>query len=115
MNRRIFLMSGACAALSCSRAQPGAPGRPDVIEILRLLLAYGADPAQRGVNDHTALHMAVAQRNGPAVEVLLAAGADPHARTRIDAFETPREMASAANLPELVALLAAAETARTVR
>jgi ankyrin repeat protein len=100
------------AALSCSRPQPGSPGRPDVIEILRLLLAYGADPAQRGLNDYSALHMAVAERNREAVEVLLAAGADPHLRTRIDECETPREMAEAARLPEIASLLAAAEAAR---
>jgi uncharacterized protein len=72
------------AALSCSRSQPGSPARPDVTEILSLLLEFGADPAQRGINDYTALHMAVAERNRPAVELLLQAGADPGARTRID-------------------------------
>jgi ankyrin repeat protein len=97
------------AALSCSRSQPGAPGRPDVAEVLELLLASGARPDQRGINDWTALHMAVAERNLRAVELLLAAGADPRLRTRIDDLETPREMAEQAGLHEVVRLLAAHE------
>jgi hypothetical protein len=62
-------------------------GRNDV---LRLLLEHGADPnAQRGINDYTPLHMAVAQQNAHAILILLDHGADPHARTRIDDCETP--------------------------
>lgn len=30
------------AALSCSRPQPGSPGRPDFAEIIKLLFAFGA-------------------------------------------------------------------------
>ena len=81
------------AALSCSRSQPGSPGRLDVPDILALLLSFGADPNQRGLNDWTALHMAVAERSVPAIEILLDAGADPRLRTRLDDCETPREMA----------------------
>jgi ankyrin repeat protein len=97
------------AALSCSRAHPGSPGRPDVVEVLLLLLAFGADPNQRGLNDWTALHMAVAERNPAAAQVLLEGGADPHVRTRIDECETPREMAERASQGELAGLLAAYE------
>ena len=97
------------AALSCSRPQPGAPGRPDVTDILTLLLAFGADPNQRGINDYTPLHMAVSERNMPAVQLLLKAGADPRLRTRIDDCETPRAMAEQAGLGEMAALLAAQE------
>jgi ankyrin repeat protein len=93
------------AALSCSRSQPGSPGRPDVAELVKLLLEFGADPTQRGINDWTALHMAVAERNAAAVKVLLDAGADPELRTRIDDCETAREMAVAVGLPEIFALL----------
>lgn len=93
------------AALSCSRDAPGAPRRRDVDDIVRLLLASGADPNQRGINDYTALHMAVAERNGLAVLYLLDAGADRELRTRIDECETPIEMARAAGLTEIVALL----------
>jgi hypothetical protein len=93
------------AALSCARAVPGAARRDDVDEIVRLLLAHGADPNQRGINDFTPLHMAVAERYGRAIPLLLDAGADPELATRIDDYETPADIARAANLPELAALL----------
>ncbi len=93
------------AALSCSRPQPGSPGRPDVVEIVRLLLSFGADPNQRGINDYTPLHMAVAERNADAISVLLSAGADASLPTRIDDCETPREMAETAGLREIADLL----------
>jgi ankyrin repeat protein len=97
------------AALSCSRPQPGSPGRPDVAAIIDMLLSFGADPNQRGLNDYTPLHMAVSEHNLPAVELLLKGGADPRLRTRIDDCETPREMAEKAGLRNIVELLAAEE------
>jgi ankyrin repeat protein len=97
------------AALSCSRAVPGAIKRDDTAEILRLLLSHGADPHQRGINDYTALHMAVEAAHAPAVGILLAAGADPRLRTRIDACETPGEMAARARLHDIERMLIAAE------
>jgi len=93
------------AALSCSRPHPGSPGRKDTIEVLALLLTFGADPNQRGLNDYTALHMAVGERHTEAVRLLLARGADPSVRTRIDECETPLEMAEKAGLQDLVTLL----------
>jgi ankyrin repeat protein len=99
------------AALSCLRSQPGAPGRPDVLDVVALLLSAGADPGQRGINDYTALHMAVSERSLPAVRLLLEAGADPSLRTRIDECETPGEMAAHAGLRDIAALLAAYEAA----
>jgi ankyrin repeat protein len=98
------------AALSCVRPHPRAPGRPDVAEIIKLLLSFGADPNQRGLNDYTPLHMAVGEQNLPAVELLIAAGADPHLRTRIDDCETPREMAQKMGRGDMAELLAAQET-----
>ena len=92
-------------ALSCSRSQPGSPARPDVLEILKLLLEFKADPNQRGINDYTALHMAVGERNPEAVKLLLQAGADPLLRTRIDDCETARELAERAGLVEIVKVL----------
>jgi ankyrin repeat protein len=80
-----------------------------VLEILKLLLAFKADPNQRGLNDYTPLHMAVSERNRAAVELLMQCGADPHLPTRIDNCETPREMAEKAGLPEIAQLLAVEE------
>ena len=97
------------AALSCSRPQPGSPGRGDTLDIIKLLLMFDADPNQRGINDYTPLHMAVGERHLPAIEVLLEAGADPRLRTRIDDYETPLEMAERAGLVEIAKLLAACE------
>ena len=97
------------AALSCGRPQPGSPGRPDLVEILKLLLVFKSDPNQRGINDYTPLHMAVSENNLRAVEILLQAGADPRLRTHIDDCETPREMAEEAGLREIAALLAVQE------
>lgn len=73
------------AALSTSR--------DDRLEIVRLLLARGADVQQRGLNDWTPLHYAVNLDDGEAIEVLLAHGADIQARTRIDDCATPVEEA----------------------
>ncbi len=97
------------AALSCSRPGPGSPGRRDVLEILKLLLAFKSDPNQRGINDYTPVHMAVSERNLRAVELLLQSGADPRLRTRIDDRETPREMAERAGFDEIAELLAIQE------
>ena len=94
------------AALSCTRDVQGAKRRPDVDDILRLLLASGADPNQRGLNDYTPLHMAVAERNTFAVQILLDGGANADVRTRIDECETPLEMAQAAGLTDIAAILA---------
>jgi ankyrin repeat protein len=93
------------AALSCSHPRSGSPGRADVGDIVGLLLSFGANPNQRGINDYTPLHMAVAERNAAAVRILLAGGADPSLRTRIDDCETPLEMAERAKLGEIAALL----------
>lgn len=94
------------AALSKLTPHPGAWNRPDVLEVIELLLQHGADPNQHGFNDWTALHMAVAERSLSAVEVLLRAGADRSLRTRIDDYETPEEMARRANLHEIADRLA---------
>ena len=80
-----------------------------MLEILKLLLAFKSDPNQRGINDYTPLHMAVSERNLPAVELLLSSAADPRLRTRIDDCETPREMAENAGLHEIAELFAVQE------
>ena len=94
------------AALSCAREEPGVNTRTDVDDVIRLLLSFGADPNQRGINDYTPLHMAVAERNLLAIQRLLDHGADPDLPTRIDDCETPGEMAAAAGMTEAAALLA---------
>jgi ankyrin repeat protein len=100
------------AALTCVRTQSGSRARPDVHELLQLLLAFGADPNQRGLNDWTALHMAVAEGSLDSVRQLLDAGADPALRTRIDEYETAREMAERAGKTEIAAVLGAGEGGR---
>jgi len=94
------------AALSCASDVPGTARRSDVDDILRLLLSFGADPNQRGINDYTPLHMAVAGRDPLALHILLDGGADPELATRIDECETPLQMAEAAGLPVIAAILA---------
>jgi ankyrin repeat protein len=86
------------AALSCGE-------RPDMCDIVELLLAHGADIQQRGFNDYTPLHYAVAQQDMRAVELLLRHGADPEARTRIDDCATPLEEAEILGHTEIVAAL----------
>jgi ankyrin repeat protein len=93
------------AALTCATSYPGSPARPDVLDIVRLLLAAGADPNQRGINDWTPLHAAIGYRALDAIPLLLAAGADASLCTRIDDYETPAEMAQSAGLAEVAELL----------
>ena len=93
------------AALSCTRQVPGSKPRTDVADIVKLLLSFGADPNQRGINDYTPLHMAVAEGNATEVQILLDGGADPDLRTRIDDCETPLEMARASQRADIVAIL----------
>ncbi|MBR0673882.1 ankyrin repeat domain-containing protein [Neoroseomonas soli] len=82
--------------------------REDRHAVLAVLLEAGADPGQRGLNDGTALHHAVARRDIVAVRMLLAHGADTAARTRIDDCSTPIEDAEAAGFAEAIAAMRAA-------
>ena len=86
------------AALSSERA--------DRYQIIELLLSFGADIQQRGVDDYTPLHYAAAADDLRAIELLLAHGADPEARTRIDDHATPLEEAQ---------LLGRSKAAQTLR
>ncbi|WP_425374556.1 ankyrin repeat domain-containing protein [Mesorhizobium waimense] len=79
--------------------------RTDKLEIIRILLNHGADPAMRGVNDWTPLHYAVAMRDAEAIRLLLAAGADPSLKTRIDDYTTAAEEAETAGFEAGASLL----------
>lgn len=94
------------AVLAKVNARSGSRARTDVPDLLRLLLRYGADPNQRGLNDWTALHMAASERSVEAIRILVEAGADPTLRTRIDDCLTPREEAERAGNHEIARLLA---------
>jgi ankyrin repeat protein len=83
------------AALCKTHPQPGSRARTDVVDVMARLLDAGADPNQRGINDWTALHVAVHETNVDALRLLLARGADRELRTRIDDCDTPLEMARA--------------------
>jgi uncharacterized protein len=75
------------------RDAPELPRWDDCHEVLRALIDAGADVNVRGLNDWTALHFAAAADDPVAVKMLLEAGADPEARTRIDDYETPIDVA----------------------
>jgi uncharacterized protein len=80
-------------------------GRADKIEILQLLLTFGADVRQRGVNGYTPLHYAAAKDDPMAIELLLAHGADPTAKTYVDDDTTPLEEAERGRHPRAVEIL----------
>ena len=86
--------------------------REDRYEILELLLTAGADIEQRGVNDYTPLHYAATRNDPRAVELLLAHGADPAARTRIDELTTPLEEAERLHHSEVAKILRKASSPR---
>jgi ankyrin repeat protein len=98
------------AALTCHRPRPGRPGRSDVRQIVELLIAFGADPNQRGINDETPLHATAASGDLELARVLLAAGADPTLRTRIDDYLSPIDVARRARFDALVLLFESTRT-----
>lgn len=77
-------------------------GAGDRHELLEMLLSSGAEVGQRGINDYTPLHYAVHERDMKSVEILLAHGADPNARTWIDDYATPLEEAEILGLTEAI-------------
>lgn len=97
------------AALCKTNPHPGSTPRDDVVDVMTRLLDAGADPNQRGINDWTALMMAVVETNVEGVRLLLARGADPSLRTRIDDYETALDIAKAGAIrrPEMKVHLSA--------
>ena len=85
------------AALSTDRADRHA--------LIELLLDRGADVNARGINDYTPLHYAVALRDDRGMEILLARGADPTLKTRIDEYATPLDEAEMMGNVEGAAML----------
>lgn len=81
--------------------------RPDRHTVVTALLAAGADPDQRGINDYTCLHAAAGRGDVRMVEMLLAAGADRTLRTRIDERQTAAEMAAQAGHQDVVRVFSA--------
>jgi uncharacterized protein len=79
--------------------------RPDRHQIIELLLAFGANLQAHGINDWTPLHYAAAAGDLDGIRLLLAHGADPNARTRIDACATPLEEAEILGRDEAAQLL----------
>ena len=69
----------------------------DAHDVLRTLIAAGADVHTVGLNGGTALHFACWYDDGVAVRMLLEAGADPRLPTNVDDYETPLEIAARTN------------------
>jgi ankyrin repeat protein len=65
--------------------------RPERNEIVKLLLEFGADVHQRGLNGWFPLHVAAHNDDPEAIGMLLQHGADPEARTNVDDYETALE------------------------
>jgi ankyrin repeat protein len=83
----------------------------DRYEIIKLLIAHGADVNAYGVNDWTPSHMAAVWNDLPALKLLRTAGADFSLRTHIDHYSTPLEEAIILNRsPEAVAFLKSINT-----
>jgi ankyrin repeat protein len=82
-------------------------GRRDHLDIVRLLIAYGADINARDVQNWTPLHYAVRTRNLGAVELLLAAGADATLHDLTDLKSTPVDLARMLGFDDAVGLFEA--------
>lgn len=79
--------------------------RPDRRDLIHLLLEFGADVHRRGLNDWTPLHYAANINDVEVIRLLLAHGADPNSRTRIDNCATPLEEAEGLGHAKIVECL----------
>ena len=66
---------------------------PERCELMRLLVAAGADLNLRGINDWTPAHLAAIRNDVEALKILKEAGADFDVRTGFDDYATPLEEA----------------------
>lgn len=74
-------------------------------DILKLLLEFGADVHQRGVNGWLPLHCVAHHDDAEAIELLLRYGADVNARTNVDDYETALEESERAGKKRAAAAL----------
>jgi len=79
--------------------------RPEKYEVIELLISFGANLQQRGINGFTPLHCAAADNDTKAIELLLSHGADVDAKTDVDDFTTPLEEAKSGGCAEAVQIL----------
>jgi ankyrin repeat protein len=96
------------------KVQPlhGAAAQSDpakATELVRMLLAAGADPNGRQQGGFVPLHAAALNGNGPLVDLLLAHGADPELRN--DEGATALELARSAKHADVVSRLETAAPA----
>ena len=90
-----LLLASLAASLEAQDAGLMGAARQGDAEAVQTLLAGGADPSQAQGDGMTALHTAALEGHGDVVDVLLAAGAEVGATTRIGAY-TPLHLASQA-------------------
>jgi cytohesin len=83
-------------------------------DMVRLLLAAGADPNRRDQSSLTALHLAARTDNAALVQLLLDAGANPNVVSE-SLYETPMHEAAMRSVPAVIAVLATAHAALEVR
>ena len=67
--------------------------KDDRLEIIRLLIEYGAPLNKKGFNDYTPLHLAAARDDVTILKILVEAGADLSIKTEIDEYATALEEA----------------------
>lgn len=85
----------------------------DLVELVDLLLAHGADPNPREGGGSTPLHSAAGHGNREIIARLLAAGADPSARSNDG--KSPADLALQYGHPEVVEQLEANSNRESIR
>jgi ankyrin repeat protein len=104
---KLLLDRGADPGLPSANALRVAPLHSavaaDLVELVELLLAHGADPSPREGGGSTPLHSAAGHGNREIIARLLAAGADPSAQSKDG--KTPADLARQHGHPEVVGQL----------